>query len=106
MAAKKKLDGQLAKGSFPFTYDLTCEQVTHAAFDAPGQELSIKFENTPTGPRGGAKPSGGAHSLLERVQKPSLAARLSEAVPNGPSPRFVCLLSHLLSSPTYLRRAY
>jgi len=64
MAAKKKLDWQLAKG----------------------QELSIKFENTPTGPRGGARPSGGAHSLLERVQKPSLAARLSEAVPNAPPP--------------------
>lgn len=74
-------------------HDLTCEQVTYATFCATGQELSIKFENTPTGPRGGAKPSGGAHSLLERVQKPSLAARLSEAVPNAPSLRFVRLLT-------------
>jgi len=67
-------------------HDLTCEYITYATFYATGQELAIKFENTPTGPRGGAKPSGGVHSLLERVQKPSLAARLSEAVPNPSSP--------------------
>ena len=86
MAAKKKLDGQLAKGPF---LSRMISQVTYAAFYVTGQELSIKFENTPSGPRGGTKPSGGAYSLLERVQKPSLAARLSEAVPNAPSPRFV-----------------
>ena len=72
-----------------FMHDLTCEQITYVTFCATGQELSIKFENTPIGPRGGAKPSGRAHSLLERVQKPSLAARLSEAVPTASSPRFV-----------------
>jgi len=62
MAAKKKLDGQLANG----------------------QEISIKFESTPTGPRGAR--SSGAHSLLDRVQKPPLAARLSDAVPRAPPP--------------------
>jgi len=89
IAARKNLDGQLAKGSFLSYMSSLCGQTIYVVFYATGQELSIRFENIPSGPRGGAKPSGRAHSLLERVQKPSLAARLSEAGSNTPSPRFV-----------------
>ncbi len=88
-------------------HDLTCEQITYATCYATGQELSIKFENIPIGPRGGPKPSGRAHSLLERVQKPSLAARLSEAVPNAPSPRFVHVFTpSFISFPLPVSRAF
>lgn len=88
-------------------HDLTCGQITYAVCYATGQELSIKFENTPIGPRGGPKPSGRAHSLLERVQKPSLAARLSEATPNAASPRLVHVFTpSLIFSPSCISRAF
>lgn len=65
VAAKKGLDKQLAKG----------------------QELSIRFDNSPSGPRGGGGGRGGAASLLARLDSPrgTLASRVADAdTPTGP----------------------
>lgn len=77
----RALNKQLAKGTAHFSFFPSPVQVVGLILALPGQELQVKFDNAPSGPKGGAK------SLLARLDKESLANRISDpsppSVPHG-----------------------